>query len=61
FYDQAYALAAYLQGLGAARDWRAFLRLLGRRSFEHCLTETWSVSSLPDLERGFAEFVLGKG
>lgn len=53
FYNQAYALTAYLRGLGGAREWTAFLDRFATHGLERAARQTWGVDSLDDLERGF--------
>jgi len=53
FYNQAYALTAYVRGLGTGQEWRAFLDRVATREIPAALRETYGIGSLDELERGF--------
>ncbi len=53
YYNQAFALCAYMRGLGTARDWSTFLDRFARQDLARAVRDTWGVQSIDELERGF--------
>ena len=51
FYNQSYAVAEYLRGLGSGSDWIDFLEAYGRLPIEKALAEVYGIESIDLLER----------